>query len=91
MSGQSITGRPRWVTVVLDVTSYMAGLALIGYQCLAVPPAEVNEWFLLLAGSMIGAPGAAEILAMRSRQQRGIGTDAPASSLPASDSSPVQP
>lgn len=73
--------------VLRDLISYLGGWALIGYQCLAVPPGQVNEWFLLLAGSLIGVPGVAEVLAMRSR----IGTDVPPSSRPAADSSPAQP
>jgi hypothetical protein len=42
----------------------------------------VNEWFLLLGGSLIGVPGVAEILAWRARGS--TGTETP-------DSSPQPP
>lgn len=59
--------KPAGRTVLRDVTSYVGGWALIIYQALAVPPKDVNEWFLLLAGSLIGVPGVAEIFAWRGR------------------------
>jgi hypothetical protein len=66
--------------VFIDVSSYIGGWALIAYQALAVPPKDVNEWFLLLGGSLIGVPGVAEILAWKARG--GTGTETPDSSPP---------
>lgn len=54
-----------WFTVFKDVTSYLGGWGIIAYQTLFVPPREVNAWFLLLGGSLIGVPGIAEIIAFR--------------------------
>ncbi len=68
--------KPGRFTVFKDVTSYLGGWLLIGYQALAVPPKDVNVWFLLLGGSLIGVPGIAEILALRKA------TAAPAGSPP---------
>lgn len=78
------TGRPAWVTLLFDLVSYFGGWSLIGYQALAVPPKDVNEWFLLLGGSMIGVPGVAEILSWRGRQA--TGTDESGGSRPPPDS-----
>jgi hypothetical protein len=75
------------VTLLFDLLSYFGGWSLIGYQALAVPPKDVNEWFLLLGGSMIGVPGVAEILSWRGRQG---GTGDTAGSSPSPDS-PSQP
>ena len=75
------TRRPKWLTVFIDVSSYIGGWALIAYQALAVPPKDVNEWFLLLGGSLIGVPGVAEILAWKARNGT-IGTETPGSSPP---------
>jgi hypothetical protein len=80
--------KPGRLTVLRDVTSYIGGWLLIGYQALAVPPRDVNEWFLLLGGSLIGVPGVAEILAWRGR---GTGTGAPDGSPPAPDSPRPEP
>lgn len=85
MSSPSTTALPRWVTIARDVISYLGGWALIGYQVRFVAPSDVNEWFLLIGGSLIGVPGIAEFFAMRSR------TAAQQSSHPAPDSSAVQP
>jgi hypothetical protein len=72
--------------VFKDVTSYLGGWALIAYQALFVPPREVNAWFLLLGGSLIGVPGIAEIIAWR----KAVGTDVPAG-LPQPQVSPLPP
>lgn len=77
--------RPAWVTMLFDLMSYFGGWSLIGHQALAIPPKDVNEWFLLLGGSMIGVPGVAEILAWRGRQSP-TGTAAPGSSPPPPES-----
>jgi hypothetical protein len=76
------TRKPGRLSVLKDVLSYVFGMALITYQALFVPPKDVNEWFLLLGGSLIGVPGVAEILAWRARGS--TGTEAP-------DSSPQPP
>lgn len=73
------------MTLLFDLLSYFGGWSLIGYQALAVPPKDVNEWFLLLGGSMIGVPGVAEILSWRGRQG---GTGDTAGSSPSSESPP---
>lgn len=77
---------------MVDVSSYIGGWALIAYQALAVPPKDVNEWFLLLGGSLIGVPGVAEILAWKARGSTGGATPVslpppPASPLPQSSPS----
>lgn len=59
--------RPGLTAVLRDTISYVFGLVLIGHQALYVPPAQVNEWFLLLGGSLIGVPGVAEVIAWRGR------------------------
>ena len=59
---------------------------LIFQQAVFVPPLQVNEWFLLLAGSLIGVPGVAELIALRGRGAAGMGGALSAS--PAGDSSP---
>ena len=84
--------RPGWLPIFLDTFSYAGGWFLIGYQLLEVPPKDVNEWFLLLGGSLIGVPGIAEILAWRSREAIGTGSSGgspppPGSPLPESSSS----
>lgn len=71
--------RPGRFTVLRDTTNFLGGWALIAYQVREVPPGDMNEWLLLLAGTLIGAPGIAEIFAWRNR----IGTATPESpSLP---------
>lgn len=70
--------KPGWFTVFKDVTSYLGGWGLIAYQALFVDPKEVNAWFLLLGGSLIGVPGIAEIIAWRK-----AATGVPAGSPPA--------
>jgi hypothetical protein len=65
-----------------DTISFAGGWFIILYQMFYVPPTEVNEWFLLLGGSLIGVPGVAEIIALRGRS-----TDAPVSPPPAGASS----
>lgn len=84
--------RPKRFTVFRDVTSYLGGWALITYQALVVPPHDVNAWFLLIGGSLIGVPGVAEILTLRGRASTGIGMPdssprPPDSPLPESSSS----
>ena len=79
--------RPGWVTLLFDLLSYFGGWSLIGYQALAVPPKDVNEWFLLLGGSMIGVPGVAEILSWRGRGTDPTGT-AGSATQPRSEDSP---
>jgi len=77
-----------WFTVFKDVTSYLGGWALIGYQALAVPPKDVNVWFLILGGSLIGVPGIAEIIAWRRDTANSGGLlPPPDSALPQSSSS----
>lgn len=78
--------KPKRFTVFRDVTSYVGGWALIAYQALAVPPKDVNEFFLLLGGSLIGVPGVAEILAWKGKGGS-TGTGTPVSSPPRPDSS----
>lgn len=75
----------RWLTRVLtrDAISFCGGWFIILYQMLEVPPTQVNEWFLLLGGSLIGVPGVAEIIALRGRKP----TDPPVSPAPAGASS----
>lgn len=80
------TRRPGWFTAFKDVTSYLGGWALIVYQALFVPPQDVNAWFLLLGGSLIGVPGISEIIAWR---KASIGTSV-GSPLP-QDSSVLPP
>lgn len=74
--------RPGWVTLLFDLLSYFGGWSLIGYQALAVPPKDVNEWFLLLGGSMIGVPGVAEILSWRGKDQTPAPTGTAGSATP---------
>jgi hypothetical protein len=62
-----------------DTISFVGGWFIILYQMLYVPPTGVNEWFLLLGGSLIGVPGVAEIIALRGERS----TDAPVSPPPA--------
>jgi hypothetical protein len=65
---------------------------LIVYQMLVVPPGNVNEWFLLLGGSLIGVPGIGEIISLRNRQNgSGTGTATSPTSPPAPDSSAQRP
>lgn len=59
--------RKTFLVITRDITSYFGGWFLIIYQALYVPPKDVNEWFLLLGGSLIGVPGVAEIIAWRGR------------------------
>lgn len=73
--------KPGRRTVLRDIVSYVLGWGLIIYQALAVPPKDVNEWFLLLGGSLVGVPGIAEIL-----KWRATGTAAPPLSPPSPDS-----
>lgn len=77
--------KPGWFTIFKDVTSYIGGWALIAYQALFVPPKEVNAWFLLLGGSLIGVPGIAEIIAWRKADTGEHG------GLPLPQDSPVPP
>lgn len=91
MSTRQLSG---WA-LTRDILSYVGGWALIVYQALAVPPKDVNEWFLLLGGSLIGVPGVAEILAWRGRGDSGtagLPLPPPAPVLPErpSSSSPVR-
>jgi len=85
VSANSTNRFPSWVTMARDVISYLGGWGLIIHQALFVPPGTVNEWFLLLGGSLIGVPGIGEILALRARAQGG--TDASPSQPPAPESS----
>lgn len=78
------TRRPGWFTAFKDVTSYLGGWALIVYQALVVPPQQVNAWFLLLGGSLIGVPGISEIIAWR-RTNTGTSVGSP---LPQDSSAP---
>lgn len=57
----------RWLIKVLtrDALSFMGGWFIILYQMLAVPPEKVNEWFLLLGGSLINVPGIAQLFTVR--------------------------
>lgn len=75
----------RWLVRVLtrDTISFVGGWFIILYQMLEVPPTQVNEWFLLLGGSLIGVPGIAEIIALRGRKP----TDGQSSQPPADHSS----
>jgi len=80
----------RWLARVLtrDTVSFVGGWVIILYQMLGVPPTNVNEWFLLLGGSMIGVPGVAEIIALRGgRDGREKPTAEPPSQPPAPASS----
>lgn len=72
--------RPGFLTVCRDILSYCGGWFLIIYQALFVPPKDVNEWFLLLGGSLIGVPGVAEIIAWRGRTTGGGQQQAPSDS-----------
>jgi hypothetical protein len=78
----------RWLARVLtrDVISFVGGWFIILYQMLEVPPTQVNEWFLLLGGSLIGVPGIAEIIALRGKKL----TDGQSSTVPVQDSSAQQ-
>lgn len=67
MSARQLSG---WA-LARDILSYVGGWGLIIYQAVAVPPEKVNEWFLLLGGSLIGVPGVAEILTWRTRGDGG--------------------
>jgi len=62
----------RWLARILtrDVISFLGGWFIILYQMLEVPPTQVNEWFLLLGGSLIGVPGVAEIIALRNGREK---------------------
>lgn len=77
----------RWLARVLtrDFISFGGGWFIILYQMLEVPPTEVNEWFLLLGGSLIGVPGIAEIYALRAGRR----TDESPSAPPSGVSSPA--
>lgn len=79
--------RSQWARLFTrDTFSLIAGWVIIFYQMLYVPPKEVNEWFLLLAGSLIGVPGIAEVIALRG----GRSTAVPPSPLPGEASSSRQ-
>ncbi len=67
-----------------DSISLLGGWYIVLWQMLKVPPADVNEWFLLLGGSLIGVPGVAEVIALRG----GRSTPAPVLPLPPSPSQP---
>lgn len=81
----------RWLARMLtrDAIMFVGGWYVILYQMLEVPPQNVNEWFLLLGGAMIGVPGISEIIALRSG--RGKLTDAPVSPAAPSASSSQLP
>lgn len=82
----------RW-TRVRDGITFLGAWAIIGWQMLAVRPADVNETFLFLAAALLGVPFGAEAL---SRLRGGTSsastpTTPPASPLPSSESPPSLP
>jgi hypothetical protein len=64
--------------VLRDVLSFGLGWALIFQQALFVDPSRVNETFIWLAGTLLGVPGASEVLA-RIRSGTGGSGSPPAS------------
>lgn len=56
-------GRTPWRTVAGDIVTFIGGWVLLFQQALFVPPAEVNEFFILVAAALVGVPLGAEGLA----------------------------
>lgn len=48
-----------------DVTLYLGGWALIWHQALIVPPRDFNLTLTLVGATLIGVPGASQLLAAR--------------------------
>jgi hypothetical protein len=81
-------GRPKWLTLVVDLVSLTFPWVLIFKQAGIVfaPPTTVSEPILWLAGAMLGVPGVAQILSMRFG-----GSTAPSGSGEAQPPSPSSP
>jgi len=83
------TGRPGWITLARDITSYVGGWLLIFRQAgiLFDPPAQPNDTVIWIGALLIGVPGVAQILAWRFG---GGSTTAPVGSSPAAPGSSSQ-
>ncbi len=82
---------PGRVVLIRDAASFLFGLALMSHQAFFVPPPDFNLWVLIMGGSLVGVPGAAQVLgAARGGQSGGSASTTPPS-LPQPPESQSQP
>ncbi len=80
------TPRPSRSARWRDGITFVLAWVIIGWQMLMVAPADVNEAFLVLAGSLLGVPFRADAVARIRGGAGGTPTEPPVSPLPSSDS-----
>lgn len=65
MSTRRSPRRPAGLTLLKDIGAWLLGVGLIIHQAGFVPPADFNITLTLVGATLVGVPGASQLLALR--------------------------